>query len=223
MKISYRICKIFSTNYLHFLSGLCIIKPYYFESWGNMVFLVGTCLAFILYIVYDVNSVLPKNRFLHSFFTLGTLLLAVSTIGCFIAQWNGCLMRRRPIFALGLLPAIAGFFLMIRALFFSIPFYETYLHSRQNPTVYDRGMYALCRHPGVLWLCLMYFGLSVSWGTALCTCLSVAAGLLDIIYVVFQDCWTFPCTFSNYREYQKSTPFLIPTPQSIQKAWHTRK
>ena len=188
-----------------------------------MVFLIGTCLAFVLYFVYDVNSVRLQNRLLHSFFALGTLLLVASTIGCLITQWNLCLMRRRPVFALGLLPAIAGFILMIRALFFSIPFTETYLYPRQKPPVYDRGMYALCRHPGVLWLCLMYFGLSVSWGTALCACLSAAAGLLDILYVVFQDCWTFPRAFSNYREYQKSMPFLIPTPKSIQRAWRTRK
>lgn len=188
-----------------------------------MLFLVGTCLAFVLYILYDVNSVLLKNRFLHSFFALGTVFLAVSTAGCFFNQWESCLMRRQPVFILGLLPGAAGFFLMIRSLFFSLPFDETYLRPQQKPPVYDAGMYALCRHPGVLWLCLMYFGLALSWGTFLCTILSVAASLLDILYVVFQDCWTFPHTFSNYREYQKSTPFLIPTPESMQKAWRTRK
>lgn len=208
---------------MHFQSALCIIRSYSFESWGNMLFLVGTCLAFVLYILYDVNSVLLKNRFLHSFFALGTVFLAVSTAGCFFNQWESCLMRRQPVFILGLLPGAAGFFLMIRSLFFSLPFDETYLRPQQKPPVYDAGMYALCRHPGVLWLCLMYFGLALSWGTFLCTILSVAASLLDILYVVFQDCWTFPHTFSNYREYQKSTPFLIPTPESIQKAWRTRK
>ena len=185
--------------------------------------MVSTCLAYVLYIVYDVNSVLLKKRFLHSFFAFGTLLLAVSTIGCFVSQWDSCLMRRQPVFVLGLVPGAAGFFLMIRALFFSLPFDETYLTPQEKPPVYDAGMYALCRHPGVLWLCLMYFGLALSWGTVPCTLLSVAASLLDILYVVFQDCWTFPCTFSDYQAYQKTTPFLIPTRESVQKAWRTRK
>lgn len=188
-----------------------------------MLFVAGTCLAFLIYIVYDVNSVLLKNQFLHSFFALGTLLLTVSTIGCFINQWELCLMRRQPVFILGLIPGGAGFILMIRSLFFSLPFDETYRNPREKPPVCDSGMYALCRHPGVLWLCLMYFGLALSWGTFPCVLLSVAASLLDILYVVFQDCWTFPRTFSNYGEYRKSTPFLIPTRESIQKAWRTRK
>ena len=133
---------------MHFQSALCIIRSYSFESWGNMLFLVGTCLAFVLYILYDVNSVLLKNRFLHSFFALGTVFLAVSTAGCFFNQWESCLMRRQPVFILGLLPGAAGFFLMIRSLFFSLPFDETYLRPQQKPPVYDAGMYALCRHPG---------------------------------------------------------------------------
>lgn len=183
--------------------------------------MVGTCLAFVLYAVYDVNSVLWKSRFFRGFFALGTGLLAVSTIGCFVSQWEFCLMRRQPAFALGLLPGGAGFFLMIRSLFFSLPFDETYRHPRQKPPVCDSGMYALCRHPGVLWLCLMYFGLALSWGGCLCVWQSAITGFLDILYGIFQDRWTFPRTFSNYSDYQKSTPFLIPNGKSVKTAIET--
>ena len=188
-----------------------------------MPFLIGACLAFALFFVYDVNSVLWKNRFLHSFFALGTQLLAVCTLGCLVSQWEDCLMRRQPLFTLGLVPGAAGFVLMVDSLFFSLPFEETYLHPQQKPPVYDRGMYALCRHPAVLWLSLGYTGLALSWGTLLFAALAVLCSLLDVLYVVFQDCWTFPRTFCDYREYRKSTPFLIPTRESIQSAWHTRK
>lgn len=188
-----------------------------------MPFLVGACLAFVLYGIYDVNSVLWKNRFLHSFFALGTLLLTLSTAGSLLHDWAHCLMRRQPLFVLGLVPGAAGFVLMVYTLFFALPFRETYLHPQQKPPVYDRGMYALCRHPAVLWLCLGYLGLALSWGTPLCIALAVLCSLLDVLYVVFQDRWTFPRSFCNYREYQKTAPFLIPTRQSIQTAWQTRK
>ena len=28
----------------------------------------------------------------------------------------------------------------------------------------------------------------------------------NYLYIIFQDLWTFPQTFFNYREYQKTTP-----------------
>ena len=37
----------------------------------------------------------------------------------------------------------------------------------------------------------------------------------NYLYIIFQDLWTFPRTFFNYKEYQQSTPFLIPNRKSI--------
>ena len=37
----------------------------------------------------------------------------------------------------------------------------------------------------------------------------------NYLYIIFQDLWTFPQTFFNYKEYQKNTPFLIPNRDSI--------
>ena len=44
---------------------------------------------------------------------------------------------------------------------------------------------------------------------------SAVVVLLNILYVLFQDLYIFPRTFSNYAEYKKSTPFLIPSRGSI--------
>lgn len=188
-----------------------------------MLFLIGGILAFALYGIYDVNSVSLKNRFLHGFFTAGTLLLGLCTVGCFVSEWGNCLMRRHTIFAIALIPGIISFLLMIYSLFFALPFDETYVRSTDKPMVCDRGMYALCRHPGVIWLSLMYLCLAVSWGTPLCWWVWALYSILDIAYVVLQDCWTFPKTFENYEMYKNTTPFLIPTGNSIRKAWQTRR
>ena len=40
-------------------------------------------------------------------------------------------------------------------------------------------------------------------------------------YIIFQDLWTFPRTFFNYKEYQQSTPFLIPNRKSIRVCLRT--
>ena len=111
----------------------------------------------------------------------------------------------------------ALFFLgmLIYTLFFALPFEETYCEENKLRAAYTEGVYGLCRHPGVLWfagafLCMwgmlgglrqgIYFGLMIFW---------------NYLYIIFQDLWTFPRTFFNYREYQQSTPFLIPNGKSI--------
>ena len=105
--------------------------------------------------------------------------------------------------------------MLIYTLFFALPFEETYCEENKLRAAYTEGVYGLCRHPGVLWfagafLCMwgmlgglrqgIYFGLMIFW---------------NYLYIIFQDLWTFPRTFFNYREYQQSTPFLIPNGKSI--------
>ena len=81
-----------------------------------------------------------------------------------------------------------------------------------------RGVYALCRHPGVLWLGGVYGFLALAWPSRqwLLAFFLFTAG--DMFYVLYQDRWIFPHTIHRYGEYQKETPFLIPTVSSINKA-----
>ena len=46
---------------------------------------------------------------------------------------------------------------------------------------------------------------------------------LDLLYVIFQDFWTFPRTFTGYDAYKDSTPFLLPSAASIRRAVRTRR
>jgi protein-S-isoprenylcysteine O-methyltransferase Ste14 len=118
--------------------------------------------------------------------------------------------------------AAAAFAATVYTLFFALPFSDTYV-SQQVNTVCDRGMYALCRHPGVLWLTLTYLFLAIAWGNGQVWRLGVLYSCLNLGYVWIQDRWTFPRTFPDYPAYRKQTPFLIPTAQSIQCAWQTRR
>ena len=97
--------------------------------------------------------------------------------------------------------------LLIYTLFFALPFEETYCEENKLRAAYTEGVYGLCRHPGVLWfagafLCMwgmlggwrpgIYFGLMIFW---------------NYLYIIFQDLWTFPRTFFNYREFNKVRRF----------------
>lgn len=79
------------------------------------------------------------------------------------------------------------------------------------------GVYALCRHPGVLWLCGVYLFLwcacgGIHWLAA--TALFTAA---DAAYAYWQDRIIFPMSIENYAHYQQETPFLLPTPGSVRR------
>lgn len=105
--------------------------------------------------------------------------------------------------------------LLIYSLFIEIPFHGTYVEKGAGNRLITTGTYALVRHPGVLWLALVYISLALLFPSAM---LLIAVGvwfLLDVIYVVIEDRIFFPRMFPGYPDYRRRTPFLIPSRQSI--------
>ena len=175
--------------------------------------ILGTA-GFVLYFVYDINSVLSKNVCLQKFFAWGSILVVASVVAEFSSAWGQGHRSVEAVIGFGI-GALFFLGLLIYTLFFALPFEETYCKENKLRAAYTEGVYGLCRHPGVLWfagafLCMwgmlggwrpgIYFGLMIFW---------------NYLYIIFQDLWTFPRTFFNYREYQQSTPFLIPNGKSI--------
>ena len=140
--------------------------------------------------LYDINSLKWNNRFFSLFFWGGDVSFMCITRMEFI---------RRSFFSSTGLPlrilcgagAYSVFDPVIYTLFFALPFDETYVKENQGRKVYTAGMYALCRHPGVLWLRPVsgvwgvtgdihrwpYFVTMIVW---------------DYIYVIFQGYLDFP-------------------------------
>ena len=102
-----------------------------------------------------------------------------------------------------------------------LPFSDTYTAPEQGRQVWRSGVYALCRHPGILCFFVMY----LFWGLAALPTRLLLQGmvwsLLNLAYAWFQDRVTFPKTFSDYPDYRQEVPFLIPTPASIRRAKET--
>jgi len=162
-------------------------------------------IAYILYFIYDYNSITRKNRFAASFFTVGTLMIIGSTVSVLVKKH--CLS---PVSAAAAIVAFIFLGLLVYTLFFALPFTETYVKESELRKTYTGGVYSICRHPGVLWLVGMYLCFIVISADLSA---SVYYGIIiagDILYVVYQDIYIFPRTFSDYDEYKKTTPFLIP-------------
>lgn len=176
--------------------------------------------AFVLYLIYDINSFTWQCAAFHSCFFLGTGLLAVATGWDLWSAWRlGAFSG--TIDAILLTITLVFFVALIYSLFFALPFKQTYTEQGGCRRVYRCGVYALCRHPGIL----CFFGMYVAMGfAALPTHMiihSLIFSLLNLLYAWFQDCVTFPKTFCDYSDYKKQVPFLIPTGDSIAMAQKT--
>ena len=176
--------------------------------------------AFLLYLLYDINSFRWNRRFPRSFFLLGTLLLLLATAINLIDSF-GCGAFRSVSDWILLIPAVFSLLALVYCLFFAIPFDETYTAQTNGRPVCDCGAYALCRHPGILCFFSFYLFLGLAarpgrllWNGLLFSCLNLA-------YAAFQDRVTFPKTFCNYEDYRETTPFLSPTLPSIRRALRT--
>lgn len=185
----------------------------------------GACImagaaAFVLFAVYDINSVCYKKKVLKAAFSAGFLLLAAATGGLMADGWDS----RNGIRTFLFLTAAAGFLLLLLyTLFFALPFKETYVRENALPEVCSEGMYALCRHPGILWFVGLYGCLAAALPRPDLITGAVIFCMCNILYAVLQDVWTFPRYFSEYDRYKMEVPFLIPTGSSIRRCIRTMK
>jgi protein-S-isoprenylcysteine O-methyltransferase Ste14 len=176
------------------------------------MFLAG-CAAFLFFFASDCNDRWLHNRALTLSFPAGAVLLVTAIIAQTVrgAPPIDSLLVRGFFWILAVLfAALLGF-----TLFFALPLQGSYAAPGTHRPVYDAGVYALCRHPGVL------------WQAGLCLCLWLAAGFpthallsytaLNIALVSFEDYCVFPEILRGYGEYKKNTPFLIPTPKSVRR------
>lgn len=178
--------------------------------------------GFILFFLYDINSYTIRNRILGCSFFAGCVLILFSTGIQLYRAWLAEVFAV-PSDILLLFLAFVSFLCLIYCLFFALPFAETYVETQNERHVFDKGVYALCRHPGVLCFFALYLFLGLSALPQPLLLYGIILSFLNFLYVLFQDLVTFPKTFHDYAEYRKKTPFIIPTPQSIRLAIHTMK
>lgn len=180
------------------------------------MFQIAAAVSFLLFLVGDLNDAFWHRRFLKPAFFTGAALLTAATLAAVV--------KAPPAFRPGRIPFLAGAVLfgvlLVWALFFSFPPKQAYMEQSRERRVYDGGMYALCRHPGILWLCLLYGCLIPGAGfppfSAFFCC------LLDLLLGWAEDRWIFPRLFTDYDDYKQRVPFLIPTAASLRDWIHPR-
>lgn len=186
----------------------------------TMVYIILGVFAFFLFIVYDFNSIILKNKIINRFFFFGIALLGMSTIGLIFDAIKKSAEDFWRIAFFGLL-AIVFLLLLIYTLFLALPFEETYIKETDLKKVCSRGVYALSRHPGILFFSGFYLFLWLAFNTVLLFWAGLIFSGCNLIYVFFQDRWTFMNVFEDYDKYKRETPFVIPNLKSIKRCLYT--
>ena len=183
-----------------------------------MTALLCGLLGFALYFLYDINSITVRSKLLHSSFAIGTAFIATATgMDLWSAFKSNAFSGLTDLLFLVL--SALSFIALIYCLFFALPFQQTYAEQQAaNRSVCGKGVYALCRHPGIL----CFFGTFLFLGLAAWPANLLVHGLvfsaLNLIYALFQDRITFPKIFSDYHIYRTRVPFLLPTSNSVRLA-----
>ena len=182
-------------------------------------FLLGAA-AFAVFALSDYVGVIRRAGGGSALFAAGSLLLCAAT--ALLAAHSGAAVLTGPLWPLRWLCLIlaAG---MLALLFHTLFFALRGGGSGYAPPadgklpLVDRGVYALCRHPGVLWLGGFYLAL---WGALGGLWLGAAFAVytaLDVLYVLWQDRVIFPRSISGYEGYRGRVPFLIPDRRSVRR------
>lgn len=149
-------------------------------------------------------------------FLFGCGLLIASTLRLlWVSSWDR--LDGSSAVSMGL--ALVSLLLLVYSVFFAVKPRQEDRQScpPEKQPLSCRGMYALCRHPGVLWLGAFYGFMALAFMSPLWLLAFLLFTAGDVLYVYCQDRWIFPYTIDRYREYQKATPFLIPTVSSAKE------
>lgn len=169
--------------------------------------------AFLLFFLSDYNDWRWSRRSLRVCFPLGVLLL---TAGTAWEIWQGTPPLHGWLRGAAVLLAVFFFGLLVYTLFFALPVEASYARPGEERGACTTGVYALCRHPGVLWFAGLYGCLWAAGGLPLWEA-AVLSGL-NVGLVVFEDRCVFPAKLKGYDDYRRTTPFLLPSRQSV-RAW----
>ena len=174
------------------------------------------CLCFLFFILYDLNQIHKNHRGIRPLFAVGCITLCVLTITMSVTEFESDYQVTFPAVAVFFLLAGIQLMLLVYTLFFAVPFQEAYVEGSKQK-ICKTGVYALCRHPGVLFLAGFYLFLSLGLGKPFMLLAGTVYTGMNLLYILLQDRYTFPRLFEGYDDYRKETPYLIPDADSIRK------
>jgi len=171
-------------------------------------------MGFALLLMFDVLS-LGKRKYVKYIFGIsGFLMIFISSI-LIVLNYSHFLEINNMFRIVSLLIALASLILLIYSVFIEVG-RKTYKVKNEHSLV-TSGTYALTRHPGVLWMLLLYIFGAIFFQNLLAIYAALIWTLANIIYVTIQERFIFHKIFDDYDKYRETTPMILPNFQSIEK------
>lgn len=163
-------------------------------------------MGFCLFFAYDWNRVFWKRSWMRPWFAAGNLFLIVVAVRMILKAWEAGEKSGKIWICIGFCFLV----LLVYTLYFALPFDCTYCQEADGHKVCRTGIYGWCRHPGIWWFLGMFvsFGMAAGGGEHLL--LGMILSFLNLLYAWYQDRWIFEKEFSDYEDYRRNVPFLIP-------------
>lgn len=173
-----------------------------------MLLILG-CAAFGCFFLSDANDLHFARKGGAILFPLGIALLTAATAVEAVLNASPVGVALRIICS-----ALTLVFLILTvySLFFAIPIKSSYAEPGAKRSCRDEGVYALCRHPGVLFFIPLYLCLT-ALGLSLLSALVYIC--LNVLLVVYEDYRVFPVLLEGYDEYKRRVPFLFPNKTTL--------
>ena len=178
-----------------------------------MIYITIGCLGFLIIHLFDIVSLKRLPGAKPPTWALGCSLLVYALVMiCLQADklplplwvsWPGWVLLS------------ISFLLLVYSLFINLPFRKTYIATGVGDKLVKSGLYALVRHPGVIWLTLVLLSLILISRSSLLMIAAPIFILLDIALVIAQDRFFFGRMFHGYDSYRQETPMLVPNRQSL--------
>ena len=178
------------------------------------LYLITGVIGFILLLIFDVLSLSKKNILKYVFGISGFFMIFGSSV-LIIKNYSYFLQIDNSYRFISLFFVLASFILLIYSVFIEVG-KKTYVLENEHFLV-TNGTYALTRHPGVLWMLLLYIFGAIFFQNLLAIYAALIWTLANIVYVSIQERFIFHKIFEDYDKYRESTPMILPNIESIEK------
>ncbi len=159
-----------------------------------MLNIVVAVLPFVMFILYDVNSVKWEIAVFRKLFLIGVVLIIINTIVIIINNYT--LYSAEIVYAA---PALLCLCMLIYSLFFALPFQDTYTAGKNPSNLCKTGIYAMCRHPGAPLVRRVLPVLSLSFPYGELAVFSFVSCMSNSLFMSpSRTIGVFPRTFSDY-------------------------
>lgn len=178
-----------------------------------MVYIFLGVIGFVNMLLFDLFSLKEKSSLKYFYGVSGILLVLFSSFS--LGLIYSTLIIPTTFRIIGGLLLVVSLFLLYYSVFHEVG-KNTYALDAK-PKLVTSGTYSLSRHPGVIWLFFVYLFGFISFANFYLLLAGIVWTITNIVYVYIQERLIFHHLFEGYKEYQMSTPMIIPNSNSLRK------